>query len=99
MPSSKNYKRNYQQEKVTDRARGGIKKRAERNAARAEMMKEGKVHKGDGTDVDHVKPLGMGGSNATGNLRVSSPSNNRSFKRNSKGGITSQTSRRERRGR
>lgn len=29
------------------------KRRAERNAARAKLMKEGKVHKGDGKDVDH----------------------------------------------
>ena len=30
-----------------------IKKRASRNAARREMMAEGKVKKGDGKDVDH----------------------------------------------
>jgi hypothetical protein len=100
VPSSKNYKRDYQQEKVTDRARGGIKKRAERNAARAAMMKAGKVHKGDGKDVDHARPLGKGGSTSPSNLRVTSASSNRSFKRNSKGGIVSQTSKREaRRGR
>ena len=100
MPSSKSYVRNYQQEKVTDRARGGIKKRAERNAARAEMAKAGKVHKGDGKDVDHARPLGKGGSNSSSNLRVTSAGPNRSFKRNSSGGIVSQTSKREaRRGR
>lgn len=97
MPSSKSYVRNYQREKVTDRARGGIKKRAERNAARAEMMKEGKVHKFDGKDVDHKKALDQGGSNARSNLRVTSPGTNRSFKRNSKGSLVSQNSRRERR--
>ena len=100
MPSSKNYKRDYQQEKVTDRARGGIKKRAERNAARAAMMKAGKVHKGDGKDVDHARPLGKGGSTSPSNLRVTSAKSNRSFKRNSHGGIVSQTSKKEaRRGR
>jgi hypothetical protein len=29
------------------------KRRAERNAARRKLEKEGKVHKGDGKDVDH----------------------------------------------
>jgi hypothetical protein len=98
MPSSPGYVRNYQQEKRTDRARGGIKKRAERNAARAEMMKQGKVHKFDGKDVDHKKALDQGGTNANSNLRVASPSANRSFKRNSKGSLVSQTSRKERKG-
>ena len=58
-----------------------IKKRAERNAARRELMKEGKVHKGDGKDVDHKKPLAKGGSNSRSNLRVRSASANRSFAR------------------
>lgn len=59
------------------------KKRAARNAARRLMMKKGKVHKGDGKDVDHAKPLSKGGTNSTGNLRVKSASANRSFSRNS----------------
>jgi hypothetical protein len=59
-----------------------IKKRAERNAARAVMVKKGVVHKGDGKDVDHVKALSKGGTNAAGNLRVKSASANRSFSRN-----------------
>jgi hypothetical protein len=58
------------------------KKRAVRNAARRIMMKAGKVHKGDGKDVDHVKPLSKGGTNKTG-LRVQTAHNNRSFARNS----------------
>lgn len=58
-----------------------IKKRAERNAARRELMKEGKVHKGDGKDVDHKKPLAKGGTNSRSNLRVTSKSANRSFAR------------------
>ena len=59
-----------------------IKKRAKRNAARAELMKDGKVHKGDGRDVDHIKPLSKGGTSAKSNLRVKSASNNRSYSRN-----------------
>lgn len=96
MPSSPNYKRNYKQEMKTDAARGGIKKREERNLARAEMMRAGKVHKGDGKDVDHIKPLDKGGSPGKQNLRVVSAGENRSFSRNSKGSLTSQTSRKER---
>jgi hypothetical protein len=48
-----------------------LKNRAERNTARAAMVKKGAVKKGDGKDVDHVTALSKGGSNATGNLRVS----------------------------
>lgn len=58
-----------------------IKNRTERNAARRELMKAGVVHKGDGKDVDHKKPLAKGGSNARSNLRVRSESANRSFPR------------------
>ena len=60
------------------------KQRAKRNAARAKLMKEGKVHKGDGKDVDHKKPISKGGSNKRSNLQVKPASKNRSFKRTSK---------------
>ena len=59
-----------------------IKKRAERNAARAQLAKQGKVHTGDGKDVDNTKPLSKGGTNATSNLRVKPSSANRAFSRN-----------------
>ena len=59
------------------------KKRAARNKARRELEKEGLVHKGDGKDVDHKKPLSKGGSTARSNLRVKSATDNRSYKRNS----------------
>ena len=58
------------------------KARAARNKARAMMEREGKVHKGDGKDVDHKKPLSKGGTTSKGNLRVKSASANRSFARN-----------------
>lgn len=96
MPSSKGYVRNYTQERKTDTARGGIKKRAARNAARHIMMDKGLVHKGDGKDVDHKKALDQGGSTGVSNLRVVSAGANRSFKRNSKGSLVSQTSKKER---
>jgi hypothetical protein len=64
-----------------------IKDRAKRNSARAEMVKAGRVSKGDGKDVDHKKPLIKGGSNTRSNLRAVSKSTNRSFARNKNGGM------------
>lgn len=52
--------------------------RSERVIARRELAKEGKVSKGDGKDVDHVKPLSKGGSNDRSNLRAISAHANRS---------------------
>ena len=60
-----------------------IKKRALRNKARAELEKDGRVQKGDGKDVDHVRPLSKGGSSSKKNLRVRPASKNRSYSRNS----------------
>ena len=64
-----------------------IKNRAERNAARAVEVKLGNAHKGDGKDVDHIKPLVKGGSTATSNLRVVSASKNRSYARTKTAGM------------
>ena len=72
-----------------------VKNRTARNAARAKLMKAGKVSKGDGKDVAHVKAFDKGGSNKNG-LRVESKSTNRSFKRDSKKNLVSETSTRER---
>lgn len=58
------------------------KKRAQRNKARRMMEREGLVHKGDGKDVDHKKPLSKGGKTTRSNLRAVSASENRSYKRN-----------------
>lgn len=58
-----------------------IKNRSERNQARAQLMKEGVVKKGDGKDVDHKKPIVKGGGNARSNLRVQSQHSNRSYAR------------------
>ena len=60
-----------------------IKKRASRNKARAIMEKEGLVHKGDGKDVDHKKPVSKGGATTRSNLRVKTASANRTFDRKS----------------
>jgi hypothetical protein len=72
-----------------------VKNRVARNAARAKLMKAGKVSKGDGKDVAHKVAFDKGGTNKSG-LRVESASKNRSFKRDSKRNLVSETSTRER---
>lgn len=58
-----------------------------RNKARRLLEKAGLVHKGDGKDVDHRKPLVKGGNNTRISLRVRSRSANRSFKRTRNAGM------------
>jgi 5-methylcytosine-specific restriction endonuclease McrA len=71
-----------------------IKKRVEQNKARRMMEKAGKVHKGDGKDVDHTTPLSKGGKTTRSNLRVVSRSSNRSFSRRADGSMLNQISKR-----
>lgn len=52
-----------------------LKRRAERNATRAKMMKLGLVRKGDGKDVDHIDHNTKNQNRK--NLRVQSASQNR----------------------
>lgn len=75
---SRNYKKEYENYQGKPEQ---IRNRAERNAARREMEKSGRVHKGDGRDVDHKRPMAKGGSNDRSNLRVTNKSDNRSFAR------------------
>ena len=92
----KNGKRDYKRENELYKSRPEqIKKRVERNAARRQLMKEGLVKKGDGTHVDHIKPLDKGGSGKRSNLRVTSAKSNSSFKRDSNSQLVSQTSKKE----
>lgn len=72
------------------------KKRSERSVARVRANNSGLTHKGDGKDLDHIRPLSKGGSTASSNLRVVSAATNRSFSRNANGSLKSQTSSRER---
>lgn len=51
------------------------KRRAERNASRAKMVKAGKAHKGDGKDVDHRNHKTS--DQSTKNLHMMSKSANR----------------------
>jgi hypothetical protein len=95
MPSSKNYKRDYEQEYATAKARGENKDNAQRHRARYEMEKKGLVHRGDGKDVGHIKHIKGGGTNAPSNLEVQSVAKNRSFARNPDGSMKSETSKKE----
>lgn len=79
---SRDYKREYREYQGKPEQ---IKNRAKRNAARRDMEQKGRVHKGDGKDVDHKRPLITGGSNSSANLRVVSQSVNRGYRRDAKG--------------
>jgi hypothetical protein len=73
----RDYKKEYEwQSSPLQKAR-----RARRNAARRAALKAGKVRKGDGKDVGHIRPNKKGNlSNAPSNLRVEDRSENRARK-------------------
>lgn len=75
------YKKEWQQQKERDEKPA----RAARERARYTMDKEGVDRAGK--DIDHVKPLSKGGTNAKSNLKLKSPSANRSFHRNPDGSV------------
>jgi hypothetical protein len=92
------YKKEYQQQK----ARGEHENRMERQKARRAMDKtgkdangNGKADKREGKDIAHRKALDKGGSNKDG-VYVTTAAKNRSFKRDSKGNLVSETSKKER---
>ena len=66
--------------------------RSKRTIARNQAIKDGRVSRGDNLDLDHIKPLSKGGSNAKSNTRVVSASENRSFARNKDSSLKSQRS-------
>lgn len=57
-----------------------VDKRVERNRARREAIREGRAKVGDGTEVDHKKPLDKGGAHNRSNRRVVSASENRAWR-------------------
>jgi hypothetical protein len=89
---ARNYRDEYDKYQGTPEQK---RNRAKRNAARAKLAKVGKVKKGDGMDVAHVRAFDKGGTNGDG-LRVEPKAKNRSFKRDSKGNLVSEVSARER---
>jgi len=92
------YDKEYQQQKE----RGENDRRMERQRGRRKLDKDmpdgngnGKADAREGKDVAHVKALDKGGSNKNG-LRIESVAKNRSFKRDSKGNLISEVSKKER---
>jgi hypothetical protein len=91
------YKKEYEQEK----ARGEHERRMERQRARRAIDKKypdrnkNKIADiREGKDVAHVKALDKGGSNKAG-VFIESKHGNRSFKRDSKGNLVSETTKSE----
>lgn len=84
MPSQKNTPARQRAQAKYNSKPEQIKKRAERNAARAKMEKAGKVRKGDGKDVAHKN--NKTSNNSMSNLAVQTKAKNRSFPRNKKAG-------------
>ncbi len=84
------------------KARGEHERRMERQRARRAIDKtgkdadnDGKADRREGKDVAHVRALDKGGSNKDG-VRIQSAAKNRSFKRDSKGNLVSEISKKER---
>ena len=89
---ARDYKEEYANYQGSDEQK---KNRAQRNKARRIMEKEGKVRKGDGKDVGHIKAMSKGGKTTRGNIEVQTKSGNRSFARNKDGSMKSEKSKRE----
>ena len=101
MPYTKS-PRPYKHEYEMQKKRGELPDRMERQRAREAIDKKhadqngnGRADIREGKDVAHVVALDKGGSNKNG-LRIESASTNRSFKRDSKGNLVSETSKKER---
>lgn len=75
----RDYAREYRRFQSSKKAK---KDRASRNKARRQAEREGRVHKGDGKEVDHINSNPR--QNAKSNLRVISRHANRAKKENSR---------------
>jgi hypothetical protein len=98
MPFMTNGKRDYKKELKWEhtKKKTRVKDRAQRNAARSAVAKtKGTTPKKLNGDVGHKKAVSRGGKNGLANLFVQDPGENRSFRRNSKGGMISERSKRE----
>lgn len=98
MPYMTNGKRDYKKELNWEhtKKKNRVKDRAARNKARAMVAKKnGTTPKKLSGDVGHRKAISKGGVSVLGNLFVQNAGENRSFKRNAKGAMVSETSKRE----
>ena len=92
------YKKEWEQEQERDEKKArAMRARARRkmDATALDKNNNGKADKREGKDISHKKAISKGGTNEDG-VSVQSKSKNRSFKRNSKRKLTSETSTRER---
>ena len=98
MPFQKNGVRQYDRELEWEHKhkKNRVKDRAQRNAARAAVAKKkGVKPTAISGDVGHKKAVSRGGQNGLANLFVQNPGENRSFRRNAKGAMVSERSKRE----
>lgn len=63
-------------------------KRVENNRERRKAIREGRASVGDGTNVDHKKPLDGGGAKGSGNTRVVSEKFNKGWRKRQPGMYT-----------
>lgn len=84
MPSQKNTPARQRAQAKYNSKPEQVKRRAQRNAARAKMIAAGKAKKGDGKDVAHKN--NNTANNSMRNLMLQSKAKNRSFPRNKKAG-------------
>lgn len=75
----RDYAREYRRFQSSKKAK---KDRASRNKARRQAEREGRVHKGDGKEIDHINSNPR--QNAKSNIRVVSRHTNRAKKENSR---------------
>lgn len=80
-PTAEGYAHMYKKFQSSAKAKS---ERAARNKARRAALRAGKVHKGDGKDIDHKKGLVDGGSKSLSNTRVMDSSANRARKQGSR---------------
>lgn len=56
-------------------------RRVQMNKARREAIREGRARVGDDTNVDHIRSLDDGGTNAPGNLRIVREGKNKGWRK------------------
>ena len=98
MPFMTNGRRDYSKELKWEhtKKKNRVKDRAQRNAARSAVAKsKGTTPTKLKGDVGHKKAVSKGGKNGLANLFLQDPGANRSFRRNAKGAMTSERSKRE----
>lgn len=96
-PFMTNGKRDYKKELNWEhtKKKNRVKDRAQRNAARSAVKKKVGASAIQGKDVGHKKAVSRGGKNGLANLFVQNPGANRSFRRNAKGAMVNERSKRE----